>query len=96
MPPSDSIILLVSSLRAENQTDMLIRTQRQPETHTAFPRESCEIYLILRRHAGRCRKILPPLQQLADGEHHPFPANSLASWQPDRRHEVGLKSLIAF
>jgi hypothetical protein len=64
MPPSDSIILLASSLRAEKQTDMLIRTQRKPETHTAFPLECCEIYLTSPRHAGRCRQILPPLQQL--------------------------------
>jgi hypothetical protein len=90
MPPSDSIILLASSLRAEKQTDMLIRTQRKPETHTAFPLECCEIYLTSPRHAGRCRQILPPLQQLADGEHRRFQANSLASWHSDRSHEVGL------
>jgi hypothetical protein len=82
MPPCDSISLLASGLQAENQTDMLIRTQRQPETHTAFPLECCEIYLTLPGHAGRCRQILPSLQQLADGEHRPFQANSLASWHP--------------
>jgi hypothetical protein len=76
MPPSDSIILFASSLRAEKQTDMLIRTQRQPETHTAFPLESCEIYLTVPGQAGRCRQILLPLQQLADGERRQFQANS--------------------
>jgi hypothetical protein len=69
---------------------MLIRTQRQPETHTAFPLESCEIYLILRAMQDAADKYCPPLQQPADGEHRPLQTNWLASWHPDRSHEVGI------
>jgi hypothetical protein len=88
MPPRyDDLISCSPQPAGGNQTGMLIKTHRQPETHTAFPLEEWEIYLTLRRDAEGCRQIRPPLQQLADGEFGPRQANSQASW---RTHEVGL------